>query len=255
VATETGTAAGEAVRPAAASAGRRRTARRLSHVLIAVGVLLLAEAVVTYVWGDPVTSVYTRIEQRGLASDYADAADRFAAAAADVEVPPSPDAAAEVPAGLARAAGEWKRSVATGDALGRLTIGRIGLESTIVQGTEAAELRRGPGHYPMTGFPGQDTTVAVAGHRTTFGHPFRYIDDIREGDSIVVEVPYGSFRYRVEDARIVDNGDWSIIEPQGYDRLVLTACHPLYSAEQRYVVFARAVAVDLPGGDRIRLRG
>ena len=28
----------------------------------------------------------------------------------------------------------------------------------------------------------------------------------------------------------------------GYDRLVLSACHPLYSAAKRIVVFARLVA-------------
>jgi sortase (surface protein transpeptidase) len=47
--------------------------------------------------------------------------------------------------------------------------------------------------------------------------------------------------------KVVVNTDWSIIRPQGYDRLVLSACHPLYSASHRWVVFARAISVTLPG--------
>src|SRR3712207_7265581 len=82
---------------------RRRLARRLSHVLIAAGLLLLAEAAVTYLWGDPVTSLYTRYEQRALADDYADAAERFTAAAGAIEAPPPGDGApAAVPAALER---------------------------------------------------------------------------------------------------------------------------------------------------------
>jgi sortase (surface protein transpeptidase) len=46
---------------------------------------------------------------------------------------------------------------------------------------------------------------------------------------------------------VVPNTDWAIIKPQGYERLVLSACHPLYSASHRWVVFARAVSVTLPG--------
>ena len=47
--------------------------------------------------------------------------------------------------------------------------------------------------------------------------------------------------------RIVDNGDWSIMKKVGFDELVLSACHPLYSASHRYVVFASLESVKLPG--------
>src|SRR5262249_30762658 len=64
---------------------------------------------------------------------------------------------------------------------------------------------------------------------------------LRKGDSITVTMPYGRFTYTVERRRIVDpNAIW-VIDRVGYNRLVLTACHPLYSAAQRIVVFARLV--------------
>ena len=65
--------------------------------------------------------------------------------------------------------------------------------------------------------------------------------------AITLQMPYGTFEYRVQYHRVVTDTDWSIIKPQGYDRLVLSACHPLYSASHRWVVFARAIAVTLPG--------
>ena len=39
------------------------------------------------------------------------------------------------------------------------------------------------------------------------------------------------------------------IAEMGHEQLVLSACHPLYSASHRWVVFARAVSVTLPGRD------
>ena len=122
----------------------------------------------------------------------------------------------------------------------------------VVQGTTAgfdADLSKGPGHYMNTSFPGMGSTVAIAGHRTTYGAWFRHIDEIRDGDPITLQMPYATFTYRVQMHQVVPNTDWGIIKPQGYERLVLSACHPLYSASHRWVVFARGVSVTLPGKD------
>lgn len=94
--------------------------------------------------------------------------------------------------------------------------------------------------------PGQRGTVGIAGHRTTYGAPFRRIDEIERGDEIVVEMPYARFVYRFERSRIVDPSQVGVVRDVERDRLVLTACHPLYSAAERYVVFARQVEVHRP---------
>src|SRR5207302_1717837 len=126
---------------------------------------------------------------------------------------------------LARA---LRRKAQPGDALGRLRIGKIGSSFVVVQGTDGSSLQKGPGHYPDTPLPGLGGTVAVAGHRTTYLAPFRHIDDVRRGNLIDVQMPYGRFTYAVERTRIVSPSEYSVIRPVGYDRLVLTACHPLY---------------------------
>ncbi len=111
----------------------------------------------------------------------------------------------------------------------------------VVEGTDAGDLRKGPGHYPGTPLPGQRGTVAIAGHRTTYGAPFRKIDKVRPGDEIVVVMPYGRFTYRVERTRIVPPTAVWVTQRVSYDRLILSACHPLYSAAKRIVVFAKLV--------------
>ena len=133
-------------------------------------------------------------------------------------------------------AGLFAKRVRTGEAIGRLRIPRIGLDVVAVQGTDTASLQKGPGHYPETPFPGQRGTSAFAGHRTTYLAPFRHLDELQRGDEIEVEMPYANF---------------DIIHRVGYERLVLTACHPLYSAAQRIAAFAKLTEVSFFAiGDR-----
>ena len=58
-------------------------------------------------------------------------------------------------------------------------------------------------------------------------------------------MPYATFTYEVEKHEIVEPGAVEIVKNVGYDRLVLTACHPLYSAAQRYAQFAKLTDVSL----------
>jgi sortase A len=126
-----------------------------------------------------------------------------------------------------------------GDALGRLRIPALGRELVMTEGADPSSLRRGPGHYKDTDLPGEGGTFAVAGHRTTYGAPFRDVDDLHPGDAVVVEMPYGRFDYRVEQVKVLGPDATWVKRRAGGERLVLTACHPLYSAAQRIVVFAR----------------
>ena len=83
--------------------------------------------------------------------------------------------------------------------------------------------------------------MAIAGHRTTYGAPFRRIDKVKPGDEVTVVMPYGRFTYKVERTRIVPPTAVWVTQRVSYDRLILSACHPLYSAAKRIVVFARLI--------------
>ncbi len=215
----------------------RSALRLLSTLLIVSGSLLLADAGATLVWEEPVSSLYAQFQQGDLQGQL----DRLE------RVKPSPveeQALKKLPdpkRRLAFAARSLDRKTQEGDAVGKILIDRIGLSSVVVEGTDAGDLRKGPGHYPGTPLPGQRGTVAIAGHRTTYGAPFRKIDKVRPGDEINVVMPYGRFTYKVERTRIVAPTAIWVTQRVSYDRLILSACHPLYSAAKRIVVFAKLV--------------
>jgi sortase A len=224
---------------ATAKPRRAAKARRvLAVVLIALGTLLLADGAATLLWQEPFTALYAHWRQGQLAHQLAQTERAPAVRAERRALAPVADPRRR----LALAAQAFGRHVHSGQAIGRLRIGRIGLSAVFVQGTAEGDLSEGPGHYPATVLPGQHGTVAIAGHRTTFGAWFRHVDNLRPGDRIAVEMPYGRFTYRVQGTRIVPPSALWITKRVGYDRLVLSACHPLFSASKRIVIFARLVA-------------
>jgi sortase A len=215
----------------------RRVLRALSTLLIVAGVLLLADAGATLLWQEPVSAVNTRVQQDRL-GDQLEELEREPLAAVETRALKRIEEPGRREAFRARA---FKRKLGAGDPMGRIRADAIGLSEVVVQGTGSADLRNGPGHYPGTPVPGERGTVAIAGHRTTYGAPFRRLDDLGRGDRIELEMPYGDFTYRVERTRIVPPTALWVTNRVDHDRLVLTACHPLYSAAQRIVVFARLV--------------
>jgi sortase A len=182
----------------------------ISAILALAGVVVLSWVALTLLWGEPLTALGTARAQAALGRELDAAKPR-------------------------------RTRPREGSALGRILIPRLGLSMVFVEGTSRADLARGPGHYRITRMPGRGGTVAIAGHRTTHLRPFRHLDDLRPGNNVYLQMPYGTYRYVVYARRIVDDKDWSILRPRRFEKLVLSACHPLYSASQRIVVFGRLV--------------
>jgi sortase A len=218
-----------------------RVLRILSTALITAGLVVLADVGLTLVWKEPMSTVYGSIQQ-GKAQDSLAALEEDFPSRADVRALSS---VRDLDRRARRLAELFSSTVEKGQGIGRIEIPSIDLDAVFVQGTDPASLQKGPGHYPETAFPGQGTTVAIAGHRTTYLAPFRRIDDIEEGDEVTLEMPYGTFTYEVQGHRVVTPDQIEIIRDVGYERLVLTACHPLYSAAERWAVFARLEEVRL----------
>lgn len=147
---------------------------------------------------------------------------------------------------------------ALGSGIAILRIPRFGPQYrfVVVQGTSTADLIKGPGHYPGTAMPGKVGNFAVAGHRTTYLHPFYNINQLKPGDPIVLETRTKWFTYTVEDIphtralhqEIVSPSDVQVAYPvpdqpnlaavPTQKVLTFTSCNPRYSAAQRIVVHA-----------------
>ena len=198
----------------------------LSYAALGIGVLLLAWAAMTVLWKEPITSYQAHRAQAKLERELEV---RYTVQS---ESRPGGQPASE------KAPVEY--DVKQGQAAGRIRIPSLDVSAVFVEGTDDDELAKGPGHYPMTHWPGQGKVVAIAGHRTTYGAWFRHIDELDRGESIVLTMPYGRYDFEVTGTEIVDDADWSILRGKG-EFLVLSACHPLYSNSQRIIVTARPV--------------
>jgi sortase A len=188
--------------------------RRLGWTLIVAGLLVGGYVALVLTKGEPATGLYAQYEQHQLRRQLLD----------------------ERPLGDRRT-----YQVEEGRPLGTIMIPAIGVDAVFVQGTDHGDLAKGPGHYANTALPGSGRVVAIAAHRTTYGAWFRHVDSLAKGDPIYLEFRGRSYRYAVTGHRVVEPSDWSIIRYRGYEKLVLSACHPVYSASHRWVVFARLV--------------
>jgi len=219
-----------------------RLGRIVSIALITAGLVVLLDVGLTLAYREPVSSIYGSIKQHAAADQLADLESHYPSAA-DLRAIEGVQNAGRRISILAR---RFARQAGDGEAIGRIVApGMDDLNAVVVQGTDTGSLQKGPGHYPQTPFPGQPGTVAIAGHRTTYLAPFRHIDSMQKGDEVTLEMPYATFTYRVERTDVVDPSDVGVVRPVGYPRLVLSACHPLYSAAHRYIVFARLESATL----------
>jgi sortase A len=128
-----------------------------------------------------------------------------------------------------------------GDPIALIELPTLGVKKYVVAGVQTADLKKGPGHYPATPFPGELGNAAIAGHRTTYGEPFRHLDDLNIGDPIVITDLLGrTFTYLVSNQQVVEATDSWVVATTDPTKaiLTLTTCHPEFSAKQRLIISA-----------------
>ena len=143
------------------------------------------------------------------------------------------------------------KHVPMGKAFALIRIPRFGRDymRPILQGTELSILDEGVGHYTQSVGPGAIGNFALAGHRVTYAKPFNLIAELRPGDPIVIETRTTWYVYRVQSHVIVTPDRVDVVAPVPEKpgakatkaMMTMTACHPEFSASQRYVVFSRLV--------------
>ena len=196
--------------------------RGIGEVLVTLGVLVLLFCVYALYGTGQVTSR----EQSRLAEEL----DRIWSGASVSGRTPSPTA----------------REPPPGRALARLYLPRLsGSEPlVVVEGVGVPDLKKGPGHLPGSALPGEVGNLVISGHRTTYGAPFREIDELDGGDALVVETRDRWLTYRVTTAAVVPPTAVEVTFPVPGERdatpsrrlITLTTCHPEFSARQRLVV-------------------
>jgi sortase A len=224
------------------------SARRLTRIagtaLLVTGIAVLAWVIVVWRWQDPFTAVYTHWKQHQLAQSY----EKRFAAYHPVKLGRTQISVATSRRTIEREARQYRLQTERGQAIGRILVPRLGLNMVLVNGTDHDSLTKGPGRDRRTYMPGEGQLVYIAGHRTTYLAPFAHIERMRSGDPVTLEVPYGTFRYRVFRHEIVEANDLAVLRSHGRDVVALQACHPRFFATERYIAWARLVRVEPRGG-------
>lgn len=131
---------------------------------------------------------------------------------------------------------------ANGDVIAQIIVPKMELEYYVVEGVRLKDLKKGPGHFKETPLPGQLGNAAIAGHRTTYGHPFYRLDDLHTGDEITIKmVTGGTFVYVVTGKEIVAPNEYARVIPTrdpNVATLTLATCHPVYTSRERLIVYA-----------------
>jgi sortase A len=209
----------------------RRVVAATGRVLVTVGILILL-LVAYQLWG---TGLYEARQQSKLKSQFARTLRH---------VPPSTTAGTTTGPTTGPTTSTTASTPAitvappSGEAIAIINIPKIGVDSAVVQGIERPDLRKGPGHYPLTPMPGQVGNAAIAGHRTTYGAPFYRLDELGVGDDIAVRTQAGTYHYRVTKQIVVQPTDVGVLDPTPDATLTLTTCEPRYSAQKRLVIHA-----------------
>jgi sortase A len=226
----------------------RRTNGFVGALAAVIGIVLLIDAIITVVWQDPFTTIFTQRAQKQLSKELS-AAENAALPAGTLELVQRAGSERERMAVL----GAHERTTArAGDPLGRVFIPKTGKNFVFISGTGTEALKKGPGHYTDTALPGQGGTVAIAGHRTTYGAPFGRLGRLRKGYAITLTMPYGKFTYSVENVKSVSPTATTVLRNGPNERLVLTTCNPIGSDSERLVVTAR-LRQAIPRGPAIEL--
>jgi len=219
----------------------RRAIAGIGRALVILGILMLL-FVVYQLWG---TGIFTARAQEHLKSDFRRQIQQEQNAARK----PTPTRRSGGPTTTTTTI-PFTRRVAPlstppdGDVEGGITIPAIGISFYYVEGTSRDDLKKGPGHYPGTPLPGTRGNAGIAGHRTTYLHPFGDLDKLKPGDDIIIHTLAGTiFDYKVtlSPFSVYPNEVWVVANTPDPE-LTLTACTPKGSAAQRIVVKAKLAA-------------
>ncbi|RKR89195.1 sortase A [Micromonospora pisi] len=136
------------------------------------------------------------------------------------------------------------KAPAGGKPMASLYIPKLDKSWVVVEGVTQKDIRYAPGHYPKTALPGQVGNFSVAGHRNKA--TFWSLDELHDGDVIVVESKTDWYVYKVTDNLIVKPSQVEVVaavpgKPKAKPTkamLTLTTCNPKFDNYERLIIHA-----------------
>jgi len=123
----------------------------------------------------------------------------------------------------------------------RLQIPSIGKDVPVVEGDGPEQLKKGVGHAIYSANPGESGNVVLSAHNDIQGEIFRDLDQLEEGDLVILFSERKSYTYAVEDVLIVEPHQVEFLESTDESVATLISCYPYRIDNQRIVVIANLI--------------
>ncbi|MEV5949581.1 class E sortase [Streptomyces sp. NPDC051993] len=205
--------------------------RSFSELCITVGTLIVLFVVYVLYWTGVKADSAASDQMSGLQQQWAQSPPPRPAAPQKAARPPAPAAYTE------------------GRSFAVMYVPRLGRDwhKPVLEGTAVKDLQKGLGHYANTARLGQQGNFAVAGHRRTYGDPFKDFPELRPGDAVVLRDDTTWYTYRIDNVpyRTVPS-DVGVIDPVPAKSpfrspgryLTLTTCDPEWGSSHRLIAWA-----------------
>lgn len=120
----------------------------------------------------------------------------------------------------------------------RLQIPKINQDVPVVEGDGWEQLKKGVGHYIRSANPGEAGNVVLSAHNDIHGEIFRDLDQLDEGDLVILFSERQSYTYVVTDVLIVEPTQVEFLESTNESTTTLISCYPYLVDNKRIVVRA-----------------
>ncbi|MFL0269138.1 class D sortase [Candidatus Clostridium radicumherbarum] len=122
-------------------------------------------------------------------------------------------------------------------AIGIMKIPKINLKVAIGEGVDNNTLKYAVGHFIGTAMPGEKGNFSVAGHRSyTYSEYFNRLDELKEGDEIIVQSKKGEFTYKIYEKEVVEPTEVSVLNSTKDATITLVTCTPIRIATHRLII-------------------
>ena len=123
----------------------------------------------------------------------------------------------------------------------RLQIPKINQDVPVVEGDGWEQLKKGVGHHINSANPGEGGNVVLSAHNDIHGEIFRDLDQLEEGDLVILFSERQSYTYAVDEILIVEPTQVEYLESTGESIATLISCYPYLIDNKRIVVIANLI--------------
>ena len=121
----------------------------------------------------------------------------------------------------------------------RILIPSIDVDAPVVQGDGWEQLKKGVGQHIGSTNPGQQGNLVLAGHNDVYGEIFRFLENLKPGDQIIIYTQLRQYVYTVSETQIVEPTQVEVMTPTTEPTVTLISCYPYLVDNKRIVVFGK----------------